>query len=167
VKLNWAFRKEENLIDLNVLERVGLFRGLTDSQLTKISPLCGPARFHLDDRILAQDEKAEHLYFVIDGEVDIRFDFSYQDTSSKLTISTVTPGQSFGWSSLVEPYIYSRSVFCSTATVSAGKIEADKLRHLFSVDNGIGYVVMTNLARVIAKRHRALQDEVVDRGGWA
>lgn len=154
-------------MDLDVLERVGLFRGLTDNQLTKITPLCEPAKFELDERILAQDDKAEYLYFVIDGEVDIRFDFSNQETSSKLTISTVKPGQSFGWSSLVSPYVYSRSVFCSTDTVSAGRIEAGKLRHLFSVDNGIGYIVMSNLARVIAKRHRALQDEVVDRGGWA
>lgn len=155
------------MIDLDVLERVGLLRGLTDNQLTKIAPICDSTTFKLNERILAQDEKAEHLYFVIDGNVDIRFDFSNQETSSKFTISTIKPGQSFGWSSLVSPYVYSRSVFCSSDTVSAGRIEADKLRHFFSIDNGAGYIVMSNLARVIAKRHRALQDEVVDRGGWA
>lgn len=155
------------MIDLDVLERVGLFRGLTNHQLTKIEPLCESAQFKLDERILGQDDKAEYLYFVIDGKVDIRFDFTNQETSSKFTIYTVMPGQSFGWSSLVSPYVYSRSVFCATDKISAGKMEAEKLRHLFSIDNGIGYVVMNNLARVIAKRHRALQDEVVDRGGWA
>ncbi len=160
-------RKEEIVIDFKIMERVGLFRGLNTNQLAKIQPLCDQVEYTLNDRVLAQDQHADYLYFVIEGEVDIRFDFPNQETSKKMTISTILPGQSFGWSSLVEPYIYSRSAFCSTGKLKAGKMKADDLRHAFARDNSVGYVVMSNLARVIAKRHRALQDEVVDRGGWA
>lgn len=155
------------MVDQSFMERVGLFRGLHSNQLAKIHPHCKEVEYKLNERILRQDSEALNLYFIIEGEVDIRFDFQNQDTSKKFTISTITPGQSFGWSSLVEPFVYSRSVFCSTDMVRAVEMDAGELRTLFAKDNSIGYVIMSNLARVISKRHRSLQDEVVDRGGWA
>lgn len=154
-------------IDLDALERVALFTGLNRSRLEKIRPCCESVGYKLDERIFAEGEEAECIYFVIDGQVDIRFELPNMETSRNMTIVTIVPGKSFGWAGMVEPYQYTRSAYSATEKCVVGRMKADDLRQVFDEDEGTGYVVMTNLARVIAKRFHVLQDEVANRGGWA
>jgi NADP-reducing hydrogenase subunit HndB len=65
--------------------------------------------------------------------------------------------KAFGWSSLVAPYKYSLSAYCSTQTCEVVKIERQRLTKLFSEDNRLGYLVLSNMARVIGKRFQKLE----------
>jgi len=154
-------------VSIDFLKNVGLFRGLNISQLEKVRPLCETVEYRANEKIFGEGEKAQHLYFVVDGEVDIRFDLPHQATSRAMTITTILPGKSFGWPSMVEPFVYARSAYCATDKCATGRINGADLRRTLAKDTGIGYVIMTNLARVIAKRYHRLQEEVANRGGWA
>lgn len=154
-------------IDLETMKKVGLFRNLTVNQLEKIQALCQRVEFAENDRIFKGGEKADSLYFVLKGEVDIRYDLPDHPTSQNQTIVTIPEGKSFGWTAMVDPYMYRRSAYCASGAGAVGRMDADALRELFDKEPEIGYKIMTGVARVIAKRHNILQEEVENRGGWA
>lgn len=166
----------ENLknLDLAVLEKISLFKGLDEKRLSIIQSFCQLAEFKCDRAILRMDNFAEELFFVIEGKVDIKLDQPAINPSDgtidhsveAMTIASVHAGETFGWSSMVEPHTYILSVYCSSETSVLGKILAKDLRSIFENDPLIGYVVMKNLAKVISDRCRALQYEVLRHGPW-
>lgn len=154
-------------IDIETLKKVGLFRNLTVNQLEKVLPLCQRVELAENERIFKGGDKADGLFFVLKGEVDIRYDLPDHPTSKNQTIVTVPEGKSFGWTAMVDPYLYRRSAYCASGAGAVGRMDAAQLRTLFDKEPEIGYKIMTGVARVIAKRHNILQEEVENRGGWA
>ncbi len=58
---------------IDKLNQTELFGGMTSEQLTEISRLAVPCHFKQDERVFDQDQYAEYLYIVLQGEVQIRF----------------------------------------------------------------------------------------------
>jgi len=130
--------------------------------------------FGPDDVIFHIDEPAEHLYGLVEGEVDLSIVFKdkvlkteieYEeaiqarivDEEKSIVIDTVLPNQIFGWASLVGPELRTVTARCTEPTRVIA-LAAKDLNAIFAEDHFLGYVVMKKLGDIIARR---LKDRTV------
>ena len=69
----------------------------------------------------------------------------------RITIDTVMPNEIVGWSTVVEPHIYTLTAVClqSTRVLS---ISGNKLRWLLQDDKALGFEIVQELIKVVASR---------------
>ncbi|MBI5585544.1 MAG: Crp/Fnr family transcriptional regulator [Deltaproteobacteria bacterium] len=142
-----------------------VFRGLAKPELMLIEPCCLVKKFKQEDRLFREDEEAKYLWGIISGKVDLRFDLPARETEEALTISRIEEGGIFGWSSMIPPFFYRLSAYCVSKGLEVIQIERACLTKVFEAEPRIGYLVMSNIAQVIAARFQALQDELAFREG--
>ncbi len=147
-----------NLIDF--LSKVEVFKGLDQNQLNTVKDCCQIKKFVEGEKISGEGEEATFLGAVIEGGVDLRYDLPGRKSSEEMTITTITEGKVFGWSSFVPPYKLRLSSYCSSKGCQLIEINRDCLLKVFEAQALIGYRVMTNVAIVIGTRFQQLQDEI-------
>ncbi len=150
------------MIDLDFLKKVELFKYLNDGQLATVQGCCQEETFQQGDKLFAEGDKADHLWMVLEGQIDIRFDLPRQPTSEANNISSVTDTMAFGWSGLVPPNKYTLSAYCVSRTAKVVKMTRECLLKLFEDDTAMGYRVMTNVNAVVSRRFQQLQGTASD-----
>ncbi len=138
------------MISPEVLRRFPFFAGLTDEELKSIAMISNEERFEANTFISRQREPARKLYLLLQGSVDVMIDTDEEGLEHE-TVSTLTVGDVFGWSALVEPYTLTSSLFAATS-VTLIAVDGAGLRALFELDCHLGYIVMTKAAQVISNR---------------
>jgi len=134
--------------------------------------------FGPDDVIFHIDEPAEHLYGLVEGEVDLSIIFKdkvlkteieYEeaiqarmvDEEKSIVIDTVLPNQIFGWASLVGPELRTVTARCTEPTRVIA-LAAKDLNAMFAEDHFLGYVVMKKLGDIIARRLKNRTDKLIE-----
>jgi len=153
------------MVDTGFLSGVEIFEGVDAGQLAKIQECCETLELSEGEKIFSQRDKAEYIYFVMEGKVDLRFDLPTRETSKAMNIASVEPGHSFGWSTVVEVSDYKLSAYASGDNCKVGKIKGDNLRKVFETDCGTGYKVISHIARLAASRFLAMQTELISCRG--
>jgi CRP-like cAMP-binding protein len=150
---------------LDFLRRTMIFDGLPEESLSKVAECCSEIECKAGDRIFRDGEKAETMYIVMEGRVDLRFEVPGRPSSPEDTISSMRQGQPFGWSALVQSPIYSLSAYSATEKSRLLAVSRECLLALFDEEPKTGFVVMSNLAEVIRIRFHQLQEELGRRKG--
>lgn len=150
---------------LDFLHRIPIFDQLSDEELARVDACCKEMEFSANQRIFADGEKADFLYVVLEGRVDLRFELPGKDSSPEDNITSVRQAQTFGWSALMQSPIYSLSAYCATAQCRVLQASRACLLALFEEDSTMGYRVMSNAAEVIRMRFHQLQEELSRRKG--
>jgi CRP-like cAMP-binding protein len=138
------------MVNVGVLKKFELFKGLADDSLDKLAELCHLYGMHEGDRIFAEGTGARDIHLCRSGKFDILI-WVGQPWNKNIAVHRAGPGEVFGWSALVAPYIYTASAEC----VEAGeeiRIKGSELLTLFHQSPRIGYAVMENLSANISLR---------------
>ena len=138
------------MVSIDVLREFGLFAGLDDNQLIKVAELCHERTLEEGALHFVQGRKAEELHLCRSGKVDITVQLR-QPWGIEVIVHTIGGGEVFGWSTLVEPHIYTASAKCIERTEEI-YIKGLDLLNLFEENPRIGYVVMKNLSAVTSSR---------------
>jgi len=138
------------MISAQVLKEFRLFKGFNDSELVKVVEICHEKTIGTGKVLFKQGNKASKLHLCRSGIVDIVV-WLNQPHGIEVTVHKVKPGEVLGWSSLVEPYIYTASAKCSEKA-DIIYTDASDLIELFRKDSHIGYIFMKNLSTVISSR---------------
>ena len=128
-----------------------IFKGLSQEELEDIAKLCEELILNDGDRVLTEGERAEHFFILDDGSVDLRFELPYRETSKKMTVTTIEPGECFGWSALIPPHKATLSCY-STGKSRVIKIPGVELLNLCHKNNHIGFIIMHRIATIISDR---------------
>jgi len=128
-----------------------IFKGLSQKEIEEIARLCEEVVFHDGDRVLSEGKRAEYFFLLEQGSVDLRFELPYRETSKEMTVTTIKPGECFGWSAMVSPYKATLSCY-SIGTSRAIRIRGDEILGLCEKNNHIGFIFMQNLAEMIGDR---------------
>lgn len=128
-----------------------IFKGLSQEELEEIAKLCEEAIFNHGDRILAEGERADYFFILEEGSVDLRFELPYRKTSKEMTVTTIEPGECFGWSALIRPHKSTLSCY-STEKSRIIKIGGVELLNLCERNNHIGFIIMQKIATIIGDR---------------
>lgn len=143
-----------------------LFSTLSDSELAELATIATTETYDAGQVICSEQEVARRLFILQDGCVQLHINVrSSVQSDEDVTMEEVEPGRVFGWSSLVRQRQFTASA-CAVDPVRLIIFSADDLNALFDRDAHTGFVVMKQLAEVIASRLRRTR-EICDRNRQA
>ncbi len=137
------------MISPELLRRFPFFNFMDEAQLKAVAMIAEELTYEKDEVIVEAGKPADHFFFLIDGDVAYyavvtsEHDPYYR---KEYFVSDINPGEIFGISALIEPYVY-------TATLRSDKvshvieIKASALRALCEVDLKLS----CGLSRAVAK----------------
>ena len=150
---------------VRILGRSEIFIGLHDDDLKRVALLSSNhyETYKVNEIVTQENESAVNLYIVVEGQVDLQFglDHVIEGKAGFIKVDSVSTGNVFGWSALVQPYVYTRRAVCSQPTTMLA-INGGELIHLMNEDEHIGYEVMRSIACVITSRLK-----IPDRYFWS
>src|SRR4030042_1864157 len=149
------------MVSSELLRRYPFFGGLTDGQLKALSMLADEKTFESGALIFEECGDADKIYLLIEGNVDLSYRsidemHTYTTPPKEFYAGSINPGEVFGISALIEPYV-------NNATAKASKpsrvimIDANKLRKLLEQDLQLAYNLTRQTVIVLMDRLIALR----------
>jgi CRP-like cAMP-binding protein len=152
------------MISPELLRRYPFFAGLNMDQINMLSKLANEEIVEPGHYFFHENEALDSFFLDVEGAVAIVFELPERDVDHKISdqfmrklktkdvvISTVSPGDVFGWSGLVPPY---------TATAGAKALtpcrviafDRKEIVAIFDKDCEFGYLMTQKAAQVIRER---------------
>lgn len=121
---------------------------LTDEMLEKIVPVLELVKVKSGDVIFKRGDAAEDLYILKSGKVLLEQKLSDQII---VTISSIDPGETFGWAVLLDDGFHSVTAICNEIA-EVYVCSRDELLSIMDNDHSIGYLIMKQVATVLKNR---------------
>ena len=146
---------EEDLEQLSfwAISQLEILRGLSKEQRQQLKSLGRIEHYEPDVVIFTEGTEARKFYLVEDGRVAVE---SQVARGMRFPISIVYPGQAFGWSALVPPYMYTATVMALSKT-GVISIDQEALLAMLRADPALGLTIMQNVACIVASRLRTVE----------
>ena len=141
------------MVSVDLFKQYTFFKGFRDEQIKKLTDIATQESYKADFLLWKKGDLAKNLYFLEGGKVLLFLD-AYMGTTRPpvfVSVDLITKGDVMGWSSVIEPYVYTLGARCvddSKAIVFDGA----KLRKLLDKDSKLAYKFMHATAKVIATR---------------
>lgn len=145
-------------MNTELLNRFALIEGFTEDQINLLRPLIKDVIIETDQVIFDQGDRANFLYFVLEGKVSIRFN---PEDGPILSVAELEKGDVFGWSSALGSEYYTSSAICTDGGIFI-RMEGEELKNLCQEHPETGILILNRLAGVIAQRLRSTHDKVVE-----
>ncbi len=135
------------MVSPELLRRFPYFSGVSHETLRKLAMLAEEKAFAEGETVFREWERADHLYIVLSGQVDIRFIVGGEPR----TVDTVEQREMLLWAALVEPY-RTTGIGVAARDTKVLAFEATQLRRLCAEDPRLGYSLMREAVKAIADR---------------
>jgi len=136
------------MVTLDDLKKINLLQNLTDEELEKILPITKHHEFKAEDVLFNEGDKAGTLYMLKRGKILLEVDIS---EIISISLGSVKPGFSFGWSALISDSTYTSGAICSEPC-EVLTVPGKEFQDLLNQDHTVGYHIMTGLAQIISSR---------------
>ena len=130
------------------LRKIYLFEDLTDEMLGRMMPYTQLRIFGEDAIIFNQGVPAGDFYMLQKGKVLLEVPVS---SSVNISLGSIKPGYSFGWSALFPDSEYSTLAVC-VEPCEVLSIPGKELVQILESNHTIGYRVMEGVVRIIKRR---------------
>ena len=136
------------MISPELLRRYPYFGAVNDDALKEVAMVSEEINAAAGQQIFAEDDPAENLYLLMEGEVDLQYTLG---SGELRTVDTLVAGDLMVWSALVEP-------FKCTAVGTVRKdakliaINGPKLRELWENNLDLGYRMLISVTKLLATR---------------
>jgi CRP-like cAMP-binding protein len=149
------------MISPELLRRYPFFGFMGDTQLKAIAMIAEESTYEKGQTIFDANQAANTLYFLEDGSASNYFVVKDNDKPIKeLYIGDINPGDIFGISALIEPYIYTAAMRAEK-TCRVIKIEASALRALCEVDLKLSCGLQRAVAKATMERLHSTRVQLV------
>jgi|GEM_PF-171515 len=135
------------------ISQLEILRGLSKQQRQQLKGLGRIEHYEPDAVIFTEGTEARKFYLVEEGRVAVE---SQVARGMRFPISIVYPGQAFGWSALVPPYMYTATVMALSGT-RVISIDQEALLEMIRADPALGFIIMQNVACIVASRLRTVE----------
>jgi CRP-like cAMP-binding protein len=141
------------MISVDLLKNFGLFEGFSDEDLRKFADLAIEETYKEGAQLWKKGDPAKSLLLLVEGKALMTMDIDAgpHRPPIRVTVDIVTKGEGLGWSAVVEPYLYTRTVRCLD-NLKAVAFDAAKLREILDKDKALGYKFMHAISKVIRNR---------------
>ena len=142
------------MISPELLRRFPFFNFMDDKQLKAVAMIAEDKTYNDGEDVVTNNTPASELFFLIEGTAAYYYVVTSEHDpyyKQEYFISDFNPGEIFGISALIEPYVF-------TATVRAEKtcrlieIDASALRALCEVDVQLSCALMRAVAKAAMER---------------
>jgi CRP-like cAMP-binding protein len=134
-----------------ILEKVEIFRGLSPTQLESLVQISEEKKYRGGEAVFTERSSGTEVYIIKKGKVCVELGLKGKPNTA--TIQRLSVGQIFGELALVDQRSRSATVTCENDSEII-TIDRSRLNELFSRDARLGYIVMKNLAQLLAERLR-------------
>lgn len=124
-----------------------LFKGVSQRFLTRIANAAEEQNYKANSVIFKKGEQASYFYVLAEGDIHGEIG------PAEETLALTQPGDVFGWSALVAPYVYTATAKCVRDT-RVIKISRDVIEAVIQEHPAEGLAVLKNLAAIISGRLR-------------
>ena len=142
------------MVTTELLRRFPFFGFMSNQQYNAVAMIAHEVTFEKGETILEHNQAANFLYLVIEGDVALYYITKIENDPSyyaEYYISDINPGEIFGISAIIEPYIYTGTMKSST-TSRVLQIDALSLRALCNVDAKLAFGLMQEVAKAAMQR---------------
>jgi CRP-like cAMP-binding protein len=137
-----------SIMEASPAKESDLFKGVSQRVISEIGKKSEELFFEKDSVIFRTDEDAIYVYELAEGTVDI-----VVSERDNMHYSIMRPNEIFGWSALVEPYVYTATARCVT-DVKVVRIARDVIEEAVKHHPAEGLVIYKHLAGLIGQRLR-------------
>lgn len=155
------------MVTLELLKSIKAFSNMDEEQLLALKPHCETLEYRQDERLFREGDDAQHLWYIVEGEVDLRFEMpSRSRTHPERTVASVgvkepaPEAKVLGWSCFIPPFRMRLSAYCITDRCRIVRIPKSVLTDLFEKDPAMGYQFLSYLITVVGYRFQQFQDHV-------
>lgn len=142
---------------LEVIKSSQVFKGLDNVIAGEIADLAQRVTFHVDQVVYRENDEADKLYILEDGEIS---EYIAAGPDPGILVTTIADeGEVFGCESMIEPHRHSTTAVCLQHTCAAS-IDSEALAGLLSRSPTTGYIVASNLAEVLYQRLQDARDQI-------
>lgn len=138
-----------------ILRETDLFKGIRSEVMEEIERISIEEEHAKDTVLFEQDEKAERLYILQNGVVDLLI-----KNGGSLAYILSEPGEVFGWSSLVASGHYTASGICVT-DARVVRIEREKLEMIMNQHPDDGLKILRQLGSIFSRRLSIVYKEIL------
>lgn len=139
-----------------VLRKADLFQGLSDAEILRFSTVARREGLRAGEYLFLLGDNADRLYVVVTGKVELCFPMPLRGTVTDISVESVGPGNTLGWSALVKPYRFTLSARVAEAGEALAFGRADLLR-FFEAEPRIGYALHTRISELVGIRLLTVQ----------
>ena len=155
------------MVSPEVLRRYQIFGSLAPEHLNAIATITRELSLESGDTIFESDQPADSLYLLVSGCIDLYYtaeDEIHRELHKELFVSEIDPGEPFGISALIEPYVYQGKVMARYPS-RVLKIESGGLRALCELDPKINAALMRGIAvAALSRLHDTRVQLAAERG---
>lgn len=142
------------MISPELLRRFPFFGRFNDKELRAIAMVTDEIKVSAGATIFEEKKPASGLYLLINGGIDLSYksEEDYHPKNRKVfPVGEVNPGEIFGISALIEPWIYSATAVASLES-SLLLMDSKALRAICEADCQFGYLFMYQMAKTAMER---------------
>jgi CRP/FNR family transcriptional regulator, cyclic AMP receptor protein len=136
------------MVSPEVLRRYPHFADLSEENLKALAMIASEKTFAAGEVLFHEGDPASFFNVILSGEVEIQYTLGNGEAR---TVDTLVAGDILCWSALVEPYKDTANGTASKNTHVVA-IDATKLRDLCAKDAALGYLLMTQVAKLLSHR---------------
>lgn len=142
------------MISPELLRRFPFFNFMDDAQLKAVAMIAEELTYKKDEVVVEAGKPADRFFFLIDGSVTHNAVVTSEHDPyyrKEYFVSDINPGEIFGISALIEPYIFTATLRTDKAT-RVIQINASALRALCEVDMKLAVGLNRAVARAAMER---------------
>lgn len=136
------------MISPEVLRRYPYFSAATDDGLRQLAMISEEEFFPADTVVCREGDRAEKLYILVEGEMDVQYTLG---SGELRTVDTIVPGELVMWSALVEPY-KSTAVVVTRQDSKVIAMDAPNLREFCNAHCDVASDILMHLTKLLANR---------------
>ena len=136
------------MISPEILRRYPYFAAAQEEGLRVLAMICDEVVVPAGTVMYREGDKADKLFILVDGEVDIQYTLG---SGELRTVDTIVPGELLMWSALVEPY-KSTALVVTRQNSKLIAVDSEKLRAYCAKDHKIANDVLLHLTKMLATR---------------
>ncbi len=155
------------MISPELLRRFPFFNFMNDAQLKAVAMIAEEKAYSSGEEIVANNTPASKLYFLVDGSASYYYIVTSEHDpyyKKEYYISDFNPGEIFGISALIEPYIFIASVRAEKPCRLI-EIDASALRALCEVDAELNCGLLRAVAKAAMERLQHTRVQLVAAKG--
>jgi CRP-like cAMP-binding protein len=145
-------------LTLEAFKKNYLVVGLSDDDVKKVMTLASVCVFQPGQEIVTLGARDLDIFIVLSGQATVL-------RKGGALLGTAAPGAVIGEVALLDNQARSATVMARTGVVTCARIDGNDLRRFIGQNKEIGFVMVTNIARILAKRLREASESIEDLRG--
>lgn len=148
---------------MEILKQTPLFQHFPENLLQYFVDTCEERIFPAEEVIFVEMTEGDEIYLLVEGKVSVQLAMANEDAG--FNIITLNPGEVIGEMAFIEEGLRAATVIAET-NVLLLTWKASVWRKICETEPTIGYPLVLNIAKILCRRLRFMNQKIFDNALW-